>query len=162
MGFLHLVRRDFDKSLTASNQAISFQPSDSYTNAYHGFLLCIGGQAKRGAEYVERALRLDPFFPRTPYLNMLGVCYFHAGEHQAVLNLVLRNSERGGPYNPAVQAYFVAAYALLGRHDEARKELRKLKLGDIRFPCDDWIRGSLKHERDLELVMRPIRDLGVD
>lgn len=89
MGFLHLVRRDFDKSLTASKKAISFQPSDSYTNAYHGFLLCIGGQAKRGAEYVERALRLDPLFPRTPYLNMLGVCYFHAGQYQAVLNAVL-------------------------------------------------------------------------
>ncbi len=162
MGFLHLVRRDFDKSLTASKKAISFQPSDSYTNAYHGFLLCVSGQAKRGVEYVERALRLDPFFPRTPYLNMLGVCYFHAGQYQAVLNAVLRNSERGGPYNPAVQAYLVAAYALLGRHDVARKELQNLKMGDIRFPWEDWIRRSLKRERDLELVMRPIRDLGKD
>jgi len=66
--------------LADSRRSIELQPNDPYVNAYHAVILSFNGQAKLAIPFARRALRLDPLVPRSPYLNILGMVYFHAGE----------------------------------------------------------------------------------
>jgi adenylate cyclase len=117
--FAALKQGDHDKALSWSNQAVSVQPGDPYLNAYHAFILATAGNADAAIPYAEHALRLDPLNPRTPYLNILGVVNYHAGNYEASLAAFRRSRDRGGPITPGHRAYAAAAMVALGRTQEA-------------------------------------------
>jgi tetratricopeptide (TPR) repeat protein len=156
LAFAHLRNRDFDKALTASREAISVQPNDPYVAIYHGFILCANGQPEEGLPFATRAIRLDPVFPRTPYRNILGLIYFHAGRYQEALDSFLRSDELGGPRNPAMLAYQTASYALLGRDQEARTSMDLLSNFNGGFDWKGWFHRAYKNEQYAEQVLQPL------
>ena len=157
--YAYLVHRDFDAALAASTNAITLQPNAARSIALHAFLRIANGEAARGVDIAKRALRLDPLAARTPYLNILTIAYFHNGEYEKALQSGLRHFERGGAHSPMAQGYLAATYAALGRLDEARAELEQLDRRHAGFDWEDWIRRNFRYEQDVELVLRPLRDL---
>jgi len=159
LAFANLARRDFDKALAASWKAVELQPNDPYVNVYHGVLLAFNGEAEQGVPYARRALRLDPLSVRTPYLNILGTVLLQTGDYEAALEATVRNIERGGPESPANRANRAVLFALVGRHDEAIATFRLYEANLSGFDFEVWLRRSFRFKRDVEKIMRPLREL---
>ncbi|MEA3275139.1 MAG: hypothetical protein U9Q81_07615 [Pseudomonadota bacterium] len=157
--FAYQSRRDFDNALAASSKSIEVEPNDPYVSVYYAAVLLSSGEADRGIDYAKRALRLDPLAPRTPYLNILGIANFHAGNYQEALDAFRRNIERGGPFGAHIQCYVTATYAHLGRIDEARENLETLRLYKDGFSWEDWIRRWMKEPEEAERLLAPLRTL---
>jgi len=158
--FAFLVNRDFEQALTASSKAVQLAPNDPYVMTYHGFILCAAGDADEGIAYVETALRLDPLNVRTPYLNILGVINFQAGNYETALRAFQRNQERGGPLGPGIHNFVAAAYFALG--DNA-KAVDTLAVADLlkneNYDWEDWVRRSWKNQEDSDHILRLVEQL---
>ena len=153
LAFAHLSQRDFDKALSYSSHAIKYQPSDPYLLAYHAFILTANGNAETGLPFAQRALRINPAYPRTPFLNILGMINFHAGKHARALELLQRNIERGGPNGPGTQVYLAASLASLGRLNEAKNIYKLINLQKGEFNYIKWLNRSFKREEDVNKVL---------
>jgi adenylate cyclase len=162
LAFTYMHSRDFDKALAVSRDAIRVQPNDPYVSAYHGFILCANGQPEDGIPFAKRAIRLDPVFPRTPYRNILGLIYFHAGRYQEALDAFVHSDELGGPRNPTMLAYLTATYALLGRDQEARISMDLLSNFNGGYDWKDWFHRAYKNEQYAEQVLKPLGEFGKD
>lgn len=158
LAFVELIRGNYFDAVAISRSAVDIQPGDPYINSYHAYILAADGLATEGIAHAEHAMRLDPLAVRGPHLNILGFVNYYAGEYQHSLDAYLENKVRGGPFMAGHQAYIVAAYAALGRTDEARKLLDYLdELGE------NWAAGPLLHRfrrpEDAEKLFDQIREL---
>lgn len=160
LAFVHLSQRNFDRALSYSELAVKFRPGDPYILAYHGFIQCANGDAETGLVYAQRALRLDPAYPRTPFMNILGIINFHAGSHVVALELFQRNIERGGPNSPGTQVYLAATLASLGRLDEAGSIYKLIRVQKDVFDYEAWLNRSFRKGRDVDKVMNELRKIG--
>lgn len=127
LAFIYLSERKFEQALEMSLQAIKIQPNDPYVMVYHGFIAAANSNLEGGIEHVKRALRLDPLSARTPYLNILGLLHFLAGNYPEALDAMMRNQERGGPLGPGTMHLLAVIYSKKG--EMAKAELT-LKLAD--------------------------------
>jgi len=159
LAFAHMTHREFDQALAASLNAIKAQPNNPYVSSYHGFIVCANGQAEEGIPFAERAIRLDPVFPRTPFRNILGIINFHAGKYQEALDAFQRNLDLGGPRSPGLLAYQAATYATLGRTEEARTMLDLVNMYNGNFDWQGWLHRAFREEHEVERVLRPLREL---
>jgi TolB-like protein/cytochrome c-type biogenesis protein CcmH/NrfG len=159
LAFTYLTQRDFKQAIFWSEKAIKAQPGDPYVMVYHAAILNFNGQATESIEFAERALRLDPLYPRTPYLNILGMSQFHAGNLEAAIESLQRSLDRGGPDNPGIQKYRAATLALLGRTGEARTVLKLSKLYGSKFNFENWLKQSFRNPQDADKVLNALRDL---
>ena len=160
LAFVYLSQRDFDRALSYSELAVKFRPGAPYILAYHGFIQCANGDAESGLVFALRALRLDPVYPRTPFMNILGIINFHAGNHAGALELFQRNVERGGPNSPGTQVYLAAALASLGRLDEAGSIYKLIRVQKDVFDYEAWLNRSFRKEEDVNKVMNELRKIG--
>jgi TolB-like protein/Tfp pilus assembly protein PilF len=159
LAFSSLARREFDQAVSWSESAIKAQPVDPYVMVYHSVILNLNGQAADSIKYAERAVRLDPIYPRTPYLNILGMSHFHAGNLEAAQEMFQRSLDRGGPDNPGMQRYRAATLALLGRTDEAKAILRLTEMYGTKYDFATWLKQSFRNLQDADKVLNALREL---
>ncbi|HID29113.1 MAG TPA: hypothetical protein EYP19_03815 [Desulfobacterales bacterium] len=159
LAFVYLSQRDFDRALSYSELAVKFQPGSPYIQAYHGFIQCANGDAETGLAFAQRALRLDPVYPRTPFMNILGIINFHAGNHVRAQELFQRNIERGGPNSPGTQVYLAATLASLGRLDEAGTIYKLIATQKEVFDYEAWLNRSFRREDDVKKVLHQLRKI---
>jgi len=162
--FIHVSRKEYDKAITVSQQAVNAQPNNPYVMSYYGVILCFSGQAQAGIEYAKRALRLDPLYSRTPYLNILGFIYYQTGQYQLALDAFLRSLERGGPNGPGIQAIRAATYLSLEQEKDAKTTQELLAMHNGGFSLDRyeaWLQRAFKNEADVQRIMQPLRELGI-
>lgn len=153
--FAYLVSQDFEQALAASAKAVQLAPNDPYVMTYHGFILSAAGQSEEGITFAETALRLDPLSVRTPYLNILGVINFQAGNYESALRAFLRNQERGGPLGPGTHNFVAAAYIAVG---DSAKAVDALAVADLlkneNYDWEAWVRRSWKNQQDADHILR--------
>jgi TolB-like protein len=143
LAFLNLSTGNFKEALEVSGRAVRIQPSDSYLNAYHGFMLATNGDLDGGIPYVERALRLDPLNSRSPYLNILGTISYLAGDYQKAKNSFLRNRERGGPGGAGSARFLAATYSSMGETALAESVLKETEtLNPTVEEWESWLLGT--------------------
>lgn len=145
LAFIHLSQREFEDALVMSTRAIEIHPSDPYVTVYHGINLAADGDLEGGIEYANRALRLDPLNVRTPYLNIIGLLNYLAGNYDKALHALLRNQERGGPIGPGQMQFLAATYSKLG--DFAMAESTLIIAGGSKSGIDrseNWLMNSFR------------------
>jgi adenylate cyclase len=109
------------EAISEAEQAIALNPNDVDNLFAMARALIFGGRADEGAEYVKKAMRLDPHYP-AQYLWFLGLAQFCMG-HMEAAALTL---ERAHKRNPELEVYpIVVTYAHLGREEEAADILAK-------------------------------------
>lgn len=116
-----------------------------------------GGHADNGMVSTKRALRLDPLSARTPFLNILGISFFHDGQYRKALDAFQHNIARGAPFGPHQQAYLTAAYAHLGEQGKVRKNYQILQGYGDDFAWKEWIQRWLKDPKGVRRVLDPLR-----
>jgi TolB-like protein len=154
-----MLNDDYEKAIEHLDTAILTRPSYALTNAWRGAMLTFAGQARQGILPLLTAIRLDPINPRTPYLNMLGVAYFHSGDIKTAVETITRNFKNNGPRGPHTVAYLVAGYFHLGEMDKARQAFQDFQKIEKGFPLERWLQLSFQDPKDVEMVLGALRQL---
>jgi adenylate cyclase len=125
IGLVHLARGDYDQASAEIDRTLALNPSDSVgLQAYAEVLLWLG-RIDEAIQASEAALRYDPLPPITPLFN-LGLAYYEARRHADAVRVLERAIARV-PENAAIHALLAAAYAQLGRPQEATRERDALR-----------------------------------
>ena len=119
-----LLKRQHEDAISEAERAIASDPNDP--GAYLGMAeaLTFIGRPREAFGFIDKAKRLDPNLHGI-YLFFQGMARFSLGQLKESVTLI----ERALTYNPEIRpmaAPLIAAYAHLGRKQEARSELKNL------------------------------------
>ena len=122
--FSHLFGVAFEGAVPTAQRAIILDPNDpeGFVTLAHAFLHA--GRPAEAAEVVETAMRLDPHYPPR-YLSWLGLAKFHLEEFEEAATLLEKQSAFSSALVNDAFAPLVAAYAYLGRGEDARGAIER-------------------------------------
>lgn len=138
LGLAYLASGRHDEGVAAATKAVELQPSDGDAHAFLAMALISAGRGDEARQAAESAHRLDPQYTNGPYLNILGIARFVAGEYDEAIDAFRRNRDRGGPIGVPALTSLTASYVMTGRIEEARESAREL----LRFVPDFTVSGS--------------------
>lgn len=132
LGFASLYKKRHDEALANYLRALTMNPNDADIIAEYADALVYAGQSEQSVELLQRAMRLNPYFPDW-YLWYLADAHFTLGRHNEVIQTVLRmqNPDEG-------RRLLAASYAHLGRLEEARKEAQAVLRLHPAFTLSAW------------------------
>ena len=161
LGLAYALSGQIDLALAQVRRAVALQPGDPLSHQWLGGVLIFAGHEDEAVEAMLEALRLDPIEPGTPYLNILGMAYFNAGQYELARDAFERNRERGGPDAPNMEAYRAATYVALGRENKAREVIARLnvRLGEI--SPEQWIRRWTPAQEKAEKAIDSLYRMGM-
>jgi adenylate cyclase len=125
-----MIRAVFGKdigTMTAlADQALELNPSCARGWYHSGFLRLMAGNPNRAIELAEISLRLSPRARSGPVHTLIGASHFLSRRfNEAIPKLLLALEET--PNFPVAYRYLAACYAHMGRLDEARDVVRRLR-----------------------------------
>jgi adenylate cyclase len=108
------------------DRSLAANPSSAYGWLFSGVLRFIAGQPDIAIEHVERSMRLNPRDRLAAPLTPIGGAYLMKRDFDAaVANLQASIQERPG--FPMSYRFLAACYAHMGRLDEAREVIERLR-----------------------------------
>ncbi len=160
MALLH--QQQYEEAVAAARQAVDRQPNDADAHAFLGLIQGLASHYGDGISSINQAIRLNPQFVYGPYLNQLGQTHMLAGDYGAAAETYEHNVRRQGPIGPPALCWGAAAYAGLGRHDEAAKLTGRLRAEFPKFSMAKWNYIPLIHDAGTrERVVGLMRAAGV-
>jgi adenylate cyclase len=132
LGFAYLYKKLHDESLAAYARATTLNPNDADIIAEYADSLVYVGQPLQAIELLERAMRLNPYYPDW-YLWYLADAYCCMERPADVIATVqrMRNPDEG-------RRLLAASYAQLGMMDEARAQAREVMRLYPDFTIGQW------------------------
>jgi adenylate cyclase len=117
---------DIDAAVELIDRALAFNPSFAIGWQRSGWLRLWAGQPDLAIKHFETALRLSPIDrPAGPFMG-IGAGYFVARRFDDAIAMLLR-SVQGHPGWAPTYRLLAACYAHMGRMDEARETIERLK-----------------------------------
>jgi hypothetical protein len=104
----------------------------------------------------------NPVEPRTPYLNVLGIAEFAAGNDKGAIEFFDLNTQSWGPGGPHMVVFRAAALANLGKNGEAQDLISELNRSHPSFPYEQWLGNWLKNGPRLDQTIDLLSSLGLD
>jgi TolB-like protein len=132
LGFAQLYKKHHDASLAAYERATALNPNDADILAERGDALVYSGQAERSVELLQRAMRLNPYYPDW-YLWYLGDAYFHLGQYDKTIMTVQKMRDQSEAHR-----LLASSYALLGEVDQARHHAQQVMIAHPNFSIEHW------------------------
>jgi TolB-like protein/class 3 adenylate cyclase/Flp pilus assembly protein TadD len=160
----HILRAEYDEAITAAERAIALDPNDPGSHLAMGLALIYAGRHREAVVSIKRAMRLDPFYGETHGNHVLGTAYFHMEQFEEAATL-LEKALKLNPENFIPLWHLGAAYGHLGREQEAKAALAKLKEKEPRYSrlrflrVGDW---RLKNPSDVDRMVEGWRKAGMD
>jgi len=132
LGFAKLYMKQIDEALAEYGRALALNPNDADIIAEYADALVYAGQPEKSVELLEKAMRLNPYFPDW-YLWYLADAYDTMGRPEEVIATVQRMQ------NPAEGRRMLAAnYAHLGMMEEARAQASEVMRLHPGFTIGRW------------------------
>jgi TolB-like protein/class 3 adenylate cyclase/Tfp pilus assembly protein PilF len=115
-----LVAHDREAARQAFEAALALSPSCALTYIFGSVVMVLGGDAERGIEWGERALRLSPFDPMSyaPW-HSITLGHFQRGDYEAAAEAA-RKVFQANPYWSFAHMLLAATQAKVGRLDAAK------------------------------------------
>ena len=147
---LHLRAREHADAVTWTQRAVALNPGEAESYAWLANVLSYVGRSAEALEQLAHAMRLDPLHP--PLWDFYtGRALVHLGRYEEALTS-LDTALRRAPFFGHIQLYKAAAWAHLGRPDEARAALSVpalyASIGDLRR-LDSYME-SIEFDRFIE------------
>ncbi len=118
-----LIHRDHERALHHQARALALNPNDDLIVVQQGEMLTWTGHAEEGVEWIQRAMRLNPYHPER-FWNHLGRAYFVARRYREAAEAFARISNP----QPGHLAFLAACRAGNGDMAGAAEALRELKI----------------------------------
>jgi TolB-like protein len=115
-----MVAHDREAARQAFEAALALSPSCALTYIFGSVVVVLAGDADRGIEWGERALRLSPFDPISyaPWVS-IALGHFRRGEYEAAADAAHKLFQ-SNPYFSLAHVLLAATHAQLGRLDAAK------------------------------------------
>lgn len=151
--------RKYDLALAESERALQLNPSDADALLARAAVLLWTGRIADSIAAAESAQRLDANIGPEPAFN-LGMAYLLAGRYDDAVRLLERERTRYPAY-PLLDLPLAAAYAELGRREEAAEATKAARLKNPWFDITTF--GSRFQDADLQRrVETSLRKAGFD
>jgi len=124
--YMNLYRYQWQEALVEAERGIAIEPNNAIINNHMGFVLTMVGNPKQGLDFIQKAMRLDPHYPAMP-LYLEGLAYFHMEEFEKAITLFQRSLKFDQEMFTGSGRFLAATYALLGRDDDAKELVTKLR-----------------------------------
>ncbi len=139
---VYMEQRNWDQAELHHERAIALNPNDPRIVAQRGELLTWIGRPEEGAEWVERAMRLDPF-NASAYAHLLGRALYSCRRYgEAVRAYSLISSPRYGHV-----ADMAACCAQSGDVDGAKEKVAQVLAMNPEFSVDTYMK-NLRYKRE--------------
>ena len=129
LGFVHLYRKEHEAAISAYKRALLLNPNDADLMSDMADALAHSGRSDEAITLLEKAMRLNPFYP-DQYLWHLGGAYYNLHRYEEAIETLqsMQNPTEG-------RRLLAASYAQLGRMEEARGHARKVLEAHPNFQC---------------------------
>jgi TolB-like protein len=162
---IHRSNRRHQEAITAATRAIALDANDPIGYYAMSNVLIFAGNPVGGAEFIKKAMRLDPHYP-ADYLYFLGKAQFFMGRFDEAA-ATLEEVKRRNPDFDWTFFYLAATYGHLGREQEAKSAIkmfneRMTKAGYSTILSLLWIDAfPFKERKDVERLREGLRIAGV-
>jgi adenylate cyclase len=154
---VNLVGGDFDQMMYHQERAISLNPNDDLIVVQQGEILSWLGRAQEGIEWIEKAMRLNPYHPER-YWNHLGRAHFVARNYEKAAESFRRITKPDHTHH----AFLAACYARLPDMTAAEAHVREVLNRSPDFRIESY-RETLhyRYEEDFEHHIESLRKAGL-
>jgi adenylate cyclase len=144
VGALANFAEDVDPLMALIDNLLTLNPSFAFAWSWSGWLRLFAGRPEIAIEHFETALRLDPRSTlRAIHLTGIGVAHFFGRRFDEAASVLLESLQQVPTYPMPLRA-LASCYAHMGRLDEARELIARLRhITPVVLP-------PFSHFRDLE------------
>ncbi|MEM9630104.1 MAG: tetratricopeptide repeat protein [Pseudomonadota bacterium] len=142
LGFAHLYRKEHDAAISAYERAIKLNPNDADLMSDMADALAHCGRSVEAIELLEKAMRLNPFYP-DQYLWHLGGAYYNLKQYEEAISSIksMQNPTEG-------RRILAASYGMLNKMEDAKNEAEMVLKAHPNFNVDHW--ASVQPDKDTE------------
>jgi adenylate cyclase len=159
LGNVYSWMRQHEKAIAAGKRAIELDPNGANVHMYLGWTLNFAGRPDEAIEYLNKAIRLNPY-PTLSYPEGMGRSYLLKGNYEKAIT-EFKKALQLAPMSPPVHMYLAVTYSLLGREEEARASAEKvLELAPVISVSFTAKTVPFKNQTDLELLLNGMRKAG--
>ena len=160
LGSVHLFRRQHDEALAAARRWVEVEPGNAEAYANLAGILHFAGEPDQVAGLIEKAKRLNPFYPFY-YTLYVGQAHFTMHRFREAAAFIKRSVAHNPQHLPSL-FYLAASYGQLGETALARDALAEV----LRISPDfsiAWVRTIAAYRRvdDLSLLLDGLRKAGL-
>jgi adenylate cyclase len=158
LGYNIIRKRDFDGATVATERAIALNPNFADYRLAQVFYSV--GQLTKAIEIAKTQMRLDPFHPHFAPL-IAGIAHYLLREHSEAQRW-LREATGRAPNHQYGHAFLAAAYAQLGRLEDARAEAAEVLRVNPKYTIGTQMRVAiLKRSEDSDHLIDGLRKAGL-
>jgi adenylate cyclase len=117
---------DIDAAIELIDRALTLNPSFANGWVISGTLRLWAGQPELAIDHFETSLLLSPHARRTGTFMYIGMGHFFAERFEDAVAMLLRSLQEHAGWAPTYR-FLAASYAHMGRLDEARETIERLK-----------------------------------
>jgi len=117
---------DIDAAIEMIDRALTLNPSFARGWVISGWLRLWAGQPEEAIGHFEASLRLSPHARRAGTFMAIGVGHFFAQRLDDAVTMLLRSLQEHPGWAPTFR-FLAACYAHMGRSDDAREAVRRLR-----------------------------------
>jgi adenylate cyclase len=150
--FVHGWKREYEKAIAAGEKAVEVAPgcADAYLTL--GRALNMACKDNKAIEYVEKAIRLNPF-PPTHYYMHLGFANLHLRNYDQAVT-AFKKALSLSPKNQPARGALIVTYVEMGKMDEARAAAEELLRIDPRWTSKGF--EKMSPYKDPEVTKRRV------
>ncbi|MDD9908467.1 MAG: tetratricopeptide repeat protein [Ahrensia sp.] len=156
LGFAHLYRKEHDAAISAYQRATNLNPNDADLMSDMADALAHCGRSEEAVKMLEKAMRLNPFYP-DQYIWHLGGAYFNLRQYEKAINTIktMQNPTEG-------RRILAACYGQLNMKREAEAEAAHVLRAHPNFDIDRWAAVQPdKNEEDVRHFMEGLKRAGL-
>jgi adenylate cyclase len=159
--FIHWLTRQYEKAISVMESAIAMNPNNDFFKAFLGQVLVYAGKPQDGIIAIQKAMRLNPFYP-TWYLYHLAVAYELTSRYEDAIEAyksVLIRDDR----DTFAHIGLASNYIFVGHKEKAKSHVRELLNIIPKFSLDVHRQRSLltNHEA-LDRQVEALRKAGLN
>ena len=143
---MSLAHGDHEKASYHQERGLRLNPNNDLIVVQQGELLTWLGRPEEGIEWIQKAMRLNPYHPER-FWNHLGRAYYVARRYAEAIEALTRMSSHDGQQH----ALLAVSHAQLGDAQAADAHARKVLGEDPGFSVEQFLKTlHYKSESDLE------------
>jgi adenylate cyclase len=142
---VELTRGEFDKASYHQGRALNLNPNDDLIVVQQGEILTWLGQPEDGIEWIEKAMRLNPFHPER-FWGHLGRAHYMARQYNEAINAIKRISVPDSTHH----SFLAASFAQLGDDAAAATYVAAVLKQDPAFTVSGYL-ATLHYNRESDL-----------